>query len=195
MNDDSESNPAASDAPQYACPSCGAANWPSDPEQRVLQCTDCGEQSFLPGDEQDAEAARAAEAEALARGEAEAARELDLSEMRIRQIANLRRGAYRSRSWLIVGIVACIVGAAQLVFLAIQGRRHGLRIAPAFDGITAVAALMICAYFIRRVRELSREIRESKQQDPPEPPDLSTLSDGSQQLGNLERLANQSEEP
>ncbi|HEY2589913.1 MAG TPA: hypothetical protein VGI81_29485 [Tepidisphaeraceae bacterium] len=161
-----------------------------DPTQTALQCPHCGGQFSIAGEEAPEHAATGAIDDAQAWAEMESRREGDLSELRIRQVASLRRGVYRTRSWLIIGASTCAVGFAQLVHLAIRDGRFGLRLGPMFDAILAVLAALIFWHFVARIRALSREIRESRMHDPATPPDFSTLSDGSQRWTNLDELAN-----
>jgi hypothetical protein len=120
--------------------------------------------------------------------------EADLSGLKIKQISALRRGAYRTRSWLMIGAISCAVGAAQLVFLAIKARRAGLRLVPLGEVLMAVIGLGLCVYFSRRALEAHREIQKSRLQEPTTPPDFSTLSDGSQRWRNLQSMADDQRE-
>jgi hypothetical protein len=115
-----------------------------------------------------------------------------LNSNRIRQMAALRRAAYRSRSYCLIAIGACIVGAAELVFDAI----HRLRQHPAFFGILIATAYFLAAavlivltrYFIRLAARFHRESKKSILSDPAIPPDFSQLQDGSQVVKNLEEM-------
>lgn len=120
---------------------------------------------------------------------ADQADDAELSAMRIHQISALRRGAYRTRSWLIIAAVVFLAGAAQLIYLAVHGFRLGQRIVPIGDLAAAVAALVVCPYFVRRALRVHREIHRSLIEEPTTPPDFSTLSDGSQRWKNLEAMA------
>src|SRR5688500_20375866 len=60
-------------------------------------------------------------------GEDERADELD--GLRIRQLSALRRGAYRGRSYALIGVGACVVTAIQLLLMMIahvRGRGWGV---------------------------------------------------------------------
>lgn len=174
----------------YHCPHCGGLVSVEGPTQSGLRCPHCGESFSIASDDVPANTAAGGVEDAQARAETEARREADLSERRIRQVANLRRGAYRTRSWLIIGACTCAVGFAQLVHLAIRDWRFGLRLGPAADVILAMLAAAVFWHFVRRIRALSREIHEPPMHDPATPPDFSTLSDGSQRWANLDELAN-----
>jgi hypothetical protein len=160
----------------------------SDPAQTVLQCPACGQQFFAPSTPEEDSTSNHEQAQAQAADE-EARREAELSELRISQVANLRRGAIRSRSWFIVGAVACVVGASQFVYFAIERYRGGERSGPLRDGLCAAILLMIVPYFMRKIRLLGKEIAESRLKEPATPPDFTTLSDGSQRWANLDQLA------
>lgn len=106
--------------------------------------------------------------------------------MRIRQISDLKRGAYRNRSWCVVGAAACLVGAAQLVPMTVHELHRGDVVLPIGFCFAAAAALVGAGYFIRSASVLTREIRASSSlPEPTAPPDFSTLSDGSQHWKNL----------
>lgn len=117
----------------------------------------------------------------------------ELSELRIRNISNLRRGAYRSRSWLIIAAGICVVGAAKSVQLTFVGIRGHLYWAATGDALFTLAALILASFTIQKIVALTREIRSSRLQEPTEPPDLSNLSDGSQRWKDLENMAEEKE--
>jgi hypothetical protein len=184
---------AAQPAPEplvYHCPHCGGLVSVQETTQSLLHCPHCtelfsitndGSTEHVPSDSSDVGHAPAG---------IETGPEAELSELRIRQVAGLRRGAYRSRSWLLMGACTCGVGFAQCVHLAVRDWRLGLRMGPATDLILAAAAVLAFRFFLRRIRDLNRELRESAMRGPATPPDLSSLSDGSQQWANLNELAN-----
>jgi ribosomal protein L37AE/L43A len=184
-----ENSPESPEPSEQQCPACGQAVSMDPLSEGPLQCDQCGEQ-FSVAQEPDAGASEILEDEdKQAEEDLRQKHESELSEMRIRQISGLRRNAIRTRSWLIVGAIACVVGAAQLVFLAIRGYRHGLRTGPVGDVLFAIAALMIGSYFVRRAREFIREIEKSRLEEPISPPDFSTLNDGSQRWKALDELS------
>ena len=164
----------------YHCPNCGGLI-AATAGQRLIICPHCNEQSFM-ADESTQEGESSEQTEPV---KSAMPREPELSELRIKQISNLRRGAYRNRSWCVVGAVACLVGAAQLVQMTVREARRGSVILPIGFCLGAAAALVGTAYFIRSVMLLTREIRASTIPEPATPPDFSTLSDGSQRWRNL----------
>jgi hypothetical protein len=158
----------------------------------VLQCPQCGQQFFVSTDGAE-ELASADDEGQTQTPEDDAKADADLSELRIRQVSDLRRGAIRSRSWLIVVAVACVVGAGQLIYLAVRQYHAGHRRGALRDVLCAAVALLIVPYLVRRIRQLGNEIRETRLKDPQTPPDFSTLSDGSQRWTNLEDLTGKNE--
>src|SRR6266513_1165130 len=113
----------------------------------------------------------------------------ELDGLRIRQLATLRRAAYRSRSHAIVAMLVCAAAVVQAGFLLVQ---HLIRIG--FDARLLLYAAFILAgayggiFFWRRAVALHREATQSHQDNPTTPPDFSTLSDGSQRWKNLEEI-------
>jgi hypothetical protein len=108
-----------------------------------------------------------------------------LDSNRIRQMAALRRGAIRSRSYCVVAIGGCLVGAAELTF-------DGVRDCPAIRAfiyfLCAIALIWAAAYFFRLARRFHREAKQSAIPPPATPPDFSQLQDGSQIVRNLEEM-------
>jgi hypothetical protein len=112
--------------------------------------------------------------------------ESELNELRIRQMATLRRSAYRGRSYAIIGVTACIVMAVQLLWTIVRSRRLDFwTIAFALMTIFSIWGAIFC---IRRAIAMNREAKQSTLLEPPTPPDFSTLSDGSQLAKNLEEI-------
>jgi len=112
-----------------------------------------------------------------------------LSALRIKQIATLRRAAYRSRSHAVVACAACAVVAVQLVWNTISDLRGGaFSIKSAGYGLFALAGIYGAVHFFGRARAYHRMARQTALHEPAEPPDLSSLSDGSQRWKNLEQV-------
>jgi hypothetical protein len=115
-----------------------------------------------------------------------------LNSNRIRQMAALRRSAYRSRSYCLIATGGCIVGSAEFIFDAIHRLRHysggfDILIAIAYV-IAAIALLVFTRYFIRLAAQFYRESKKTILEDPTTPPDFSKLQDGSQIAKNLEDM-------
>src|SRR5437763_15876747 len=92
----------------------------------------------------------------------------ELDGQKIRQFTALRRGAIRARSWCLIAATVCGVAAVQLIIKSVQNVRHthtwGLR--PTGFVLFAVAALMVAGYFLRRAKELKREIDKPMLEEP-----------------------------
>jgi hypothetical protein len=120
----------------------------------------------------------------------------ELSGLRIRQVTSLRRGAFRSRSYCIIGAAACAVCAIQLVVMMVKlarfrDARHWAMIGG--EALLALGALWGCVVLVQRAIVFHRELRRPMLDEPTTPPDFSMLSDGSQQVEALEQMM--SEEP
>jgi len=111
----------------------------------------------------------------------------ELDGVRIRQLAAGRRSAIRLRTYLLVGMIGCLVAAAQSIILAIWAVRRGDW--PKTTLWMSLAALLLSAAFwlFGRLRHLSRQIRQPTLSAPLPPPDFEPLSDGSQHWKNLEK--------
>jgi hypothetical protein len=132
------------------------------------------------------------DAGAAAQGTAEAAPP-PLNAARVRQLSALRRGAYRARSYCVVAIGLCLVGAGQLAAMTVRHvRAAGWEWRPAGYVCGIIAAMMAAAFFARRAAELNRELRTPRRSaaagDAQAAPDFSTLSDGSHAWKNLEQM-------
>jgi hypothetical protein len=177
--------------PSHPCPNCGNAVASSTTDEAILQCAHCGTQFFRPDDtvepQPDDSDRDAAQSPAPA--------DEELSGLRIRQIAALRRGAYRSRSYCIIGAATClaaVINLALLIFHSIVDSRLALRpigylVLGSYVVLIAVA-LWGVNYFVRRVIDLTRELGKTLLEEPADPPDFSTLSDGTQHVKHLEEM-------
>ncbi len=116
-------------------------------------------------------------------------RAAELDGLRIRQLATLRRAAYRSRSHTIVAMLVCAVAMVQAAIFLVQHLMHiGFNWrALLYSGILIVGAFG-ATFFMRRAIALHREATQTHTPAPTTPPDFSTLSDGSQRWKNLEDL-------
>lgn len=112
-----------------------------------------------------------------------------MSAVRVRQLSAERRGAYRLRSYCVIGLGLCLVLGVQLAAMTITGARAA-GFGPRQIGYAcgAAAAGMAASYLARRALDLTRELRKPAQDAPAAPPDFSTLSDGSQHWKNLEEM-------
>jgi hypothetical protein len=115
-----------------------------------------------------------------------------LNSNRIQQMAALRRSAIRSRSYCVIAIGGCVVGAAEFIFDAVrqlhsEPKLHGILIAALYL-IAAAALLGLGWHFVRIARRLHGEIKRSVLPEPTGAPDFSPLQDGSQFGKNLEEM-------
>jgi hypothetical protein len=115
-----------------------------------------------------------------------------LDSNRIRQMAALRRGAIRTRSYCVIALGGCAVGAAQCVF---EGIRHWPTsanflaiLACGLFLLSAAALVVLGAYFLVLARRFHRQAKQSAIPPPQVPPDFSNLQDGSQIVKNLEEM-------
>jgi hypothetical protein len=112
-----------------------------------------------------------------------------MSAVRVRQLSAERRGAYRLRSYCVIGAGLCVVLGIQLAAWSVTGAREaGSGAKPIGYACGAVAAGMAASYLVRRAVELTRELRKPAQEAPEARPDFSTLSDGSQHWKNLDEM-------
>jgi len=115
-----------------------------------------------------------------------------LNSNRIRQMAALRRGAIRSRSYCVIALCGCIVGAAEFGFDAWKrwprpANVRGVLVATVYV-LCGVGLLLLGRYFFRLAMRFHGETRQSNLPNPQTPPDFSQLSDGSQIVKNLEEI-------
>jgi hypothetical protein len=115
-----------------------------------------------------------------------------LNSTRIRQMAALRRSAYRTRSYCVVAVGCCIGGAAQLAFFALRRLvylpgLHSIVISLVYI-IAAIGLLFLARYFLRLAMRSHREATKSILPEPEAPPDFTQLQDGSQIAKNLEDM-------
>ncbi|HEX5244440.1 MAG TPA: zf-TFIIB domain-containing protein [Tepidisphaeraceae bacterium] len=180
-------DPAPQDSQIACCPRCGN-EFQITELSPILQCPACGEQFFPPEPPE-------VPTETTESAEPKPSSEEELSGMRIRQISVMRRAAYRTRSYYIIGLGACLVIAIELCLMIIRSIRdthlH-------FRTATLLAFVAYCLFlvgaiaggffFARRLIELQQEIRQSLQKEPSAQPDFSTLRDGTQHIRELEQM-------
>lgn len=190
MQDPSENAPASPEntPPETTlnCPSCqGPVAIVQTDQAQVVACPHCNQPFIVPA--ADGTTLPVARTAGEADEEAEDIHRDDLDGMRIRQITLTRRGANRSRSYLLMAVLLCIAAAGQLVFKAVW-RIHatGWGDTMAVGYILGVPLALFVAYrFYRRSEIFRQEAMRSSLTDPAKPPDFSKLSDGSQFWKNL----------
>ncbi len=112
----------------------------------------------------------------------------DLDANRIRQVTKLRRAAYRSRGFLLIGSAFCAVLAVQLIWNSV-GRFRGGSFVIASSYLMAASILFALAWLaLKRAQHFKREADATALHDPKTPPDFSPLRDGSQAWKNLEDM-------
>jgi hypothetical protein len=112
----------------------------------------------------------------------------ELDGLRIRQLATLRRGAYRSRSHAVIAMIVCAVATAELGTTAwMRVRAIGWTSVPLLCIAMIPVALWGAIHFYRRASVLHREATRSLQAGPTEhtSPDFTTLGDGSERWDRL----------
>jgi len=115
-----------------------------------------------------------------------------LDSNRIRKMAALRRAAIRTRSYCVIAVVGCAVGAAELIFDAIRRwptpvNPRGILISILY-GLCAAGLLGLGVHFARLAVRFHRETKQSAIGAPAKPPDFTNLQDGSQIVKNLEDI-------
>jgi hypothetical protein len=118
---------------------------------------------------------------------------IHLDSNRIRQMGALRRGAIRSRSYCVIALGGCVVGAAEFEFYAWRRwprpvNARGVLVAMVYV-VCGAGLLLLGRYFFRLAMRFHREARQSNLPPPQTPPDFSQLSDGSQIVKNLEEIS------
>jgi hypothetical protein len=111
----------------------------------------------------------------------------ELDGVRIRQLAAGRRAAIRLRTYLLVGMIGCLVSAAQSIILAILAVRIGDWLKTALWIALAIPLLCAACWLLRKLRHLAQQLHPPTSTTPLPPPDFGPLSDGSQHWKNLER--------
>jgi hypothetical protein len=198
-----ESDPEPADAtipppPSLVCPQCGTTLDPAIATGPVAECPSCRCQFFVPSSE-DAVGGPSPDDANEASGEQGDA-ETELSELHIRQLIILRRSAFRTRTYLFVGTCGCLFITIQLLILAGQNiyRNHHVGRFDISFFFFAIAAFMGAVPLGKKTLALHRQIQAddraraaAEAEADKNPPDLSTLSDGSQHARNLERMASE----
>lgn len=161
----------------HDCPECGAALVDVEGEPNLLRCERCDKYFDVPEEHRadDHESHEATD------------RQDELDGLRIRQLAAMRRAAYRSRSYCVIAAMVCVVAVVQLAWNGIALiRATGWGMRPVSYFLFTILAAWGAAFFTRKAMELNREAKKSTLPDPTTSPDLSTLSDGSDRWKNLE---------
>ena len=184
-DDAQAAEPSTPNLELFACPHCDRevdlANLVASPPSPFITCPHCGGQFSLPSDESQEDAA-AADQEA---------KEEELSALRIRQLSRQRRALIRTRSYMLIAYFGCLAICAQLIYMTIQEYRHirhGIDIKMIGYICFALAATIPATFFLRRSQAIAKELQKPLLEEPPQPPDLSSLQDGSQHWKNLDKM-------
>jgi hypothetical protein len=168
----------------YACPQC-AQPVTIDREHGgpFVSCPHCGE-SFAIATAEDASEPHDLDDE-LSR-----AHDAELDGMRIRQLSVARRAAIRARTYLIIGVIVSLTGAEELSRHIVLStlRKDASRLQRYLFAVTAVLAIYAARYLWIRFVEIGRELKRPLLEEPTEPADFSTLSDGSQRWKDLDDI-------
>ena len=112
----------------------------------------------------------------------------ELDANRIRQLSALRRATLRTRSWWV--IAAALAGSAAVDLLVKAGRAvaHGLGLWATLLAVVGGTAALATVVALRQARQLTREADGPPRPDPVDPPDFSTLDDGSNRWRELDQI-------
>ena len=111
----------------------------------------------------------------------------ELDGIKIRRLAAGRRAAIRLRTYLLVGIIGCLVAMLQTLVLIVLAIRSGDWPMTALWISLVVLLLIVGCLLFGRLRRLSGQIHQPIPSPPLPPPDFGPLSDGSQHWKNLEQ--------
>lgn len=180
-----------------ACPEClKVVSVSPDQWGQTLACPHCGQDFALP--------AMAAPAGPVAvdlgdgftviddeePADSQRRRRDELDRMHMRHVAQLRRSAVRSRTYMLVLLIGCLAGIGQLIYLCYKffQKHHNLDLQ--HWGYIGLALLLarLAVRFWRRAQYFETESHRTELAEPAAPPDFSTLSDGSQYWKNLDQL-------
>lgn len=167
----------------WLCPQCGqTVQHPENPHDHLLICPSCGHQFFVEQPTQ-----TPTDLEPLVDSPPTDPHQDELDAARIRKHARMRQALYRSRSYALMGLGVCAVGVIHLMIQLLRGAYPPHRIALVW--VIILTLLIGTRFFLRKMLAHQRELRNiTPPVDPAQPPDFSTLSDGSQRVRNLEKL-------
>jgi hypothetical protein len=179
-----EASPPEHRAARFDCPGCAEeVDVPAGSVGQLVRCPYCNTDFFASPEHVNAAVVDDTPAESFDR-------EFEISKLRIEQFAALRRGAIRSRSWWVITQIACLFivldALGQIYVYVATWRRWG--IGPTVGLLVIIGAVALAIHGRRRAREFQKEIETSALSDPTEPPDFSTLGDGSDLLKNFEDI-------
>lgn len=156
---------------QVRCPHCGQElSCPPVAIPQEIACPHCGQEMWIspqeePGDHRSAE----------------------LDGLRIRQLAAGRRATIRFRTYLVVGLIGCVVAAIQALITMILAAQNKDVTRFILWAALLVLFLITTIWLYGRLRHLARQAHPSPPSSPVTPPDFGPLSNGSQHWKNLEK--------
>ncbi len=178
---------------EYACPHCGQpvelAPPPAPaPAGQAITCPYCFEEFSIAG----APPYPAEDADDAQWERRRQEKEQELDSLRIRNVVVARRAAFRTRSYFLIAGLGAAAITAQLLVNAFYHFKNHTGVAKPYGYLLCAAALVVAIIFcMKHARRLSREMKHSALDELPPPknePDFSQLSDGSQQVRNLEDI-------
>ena len=173
---------------ESACPHCGqgVAFVASDVPQTLI-CPHCQAEFVVPALDGATDLAEPDEADADDR--ADVTDEM-ISAIRVRQLSAERRATYRAGSYCVIAAGVCAVTIAQLTWMIIQHikTRGGWGIQCTGYLLFNALAAYAFGFFLLRARQFHREAKQTSLVEPVQPPDFSTLDDGSKRVTNLEEV-------
>jgi len=180
MSDESPATPAG----QLVCPGCDLAfEAEAGAVARVEQCPGCGQPILIPAMDGSTEIPEETEAaDTLAEDDG-------INRLHVQQLTRERRSLIRSRSHALVGLGLCLVGAGELMLFGVRAiRHHEPWTGPALYFLLVPVALWLAWRMARLALNLHRQSKVELLDEPDNPPDFSTLQDGSQFVENLKKL-------
>jgi hypothetical protein len=174
---------------ESACPHCGqgVAFTASDTPETLI-CPHCQAEFVVPALDGATDVAEPDESETDV-GRADVTDEM-ISAIRVRQLSAERRATYRAGSYCVIAAGVCAVTIAQLAWMIIQHikTRGGWGIQCTGYLLFIALAAYAFLFFLLRARQFHREAKHSSLVEPSQPPDFSTLDDGSKRVTNLEEV-------
>jgi len=161
-------NPSPESWLRVCCPHCGQpVGCPRADQPQAVDCPQCGGSMWIspPAAEED--------------------RPAELDGMRIRQLTAGRRAAMRFHTYLLVGLIGCLVAAIQALILVLWAARRGNGMQLILWIALLILFLIMAAWLLGRLRQWSGQQDQAPPPPPPAPPDFGPLSDGSQHWKNL----------
>lgn len=166
-----------------SCPNCASQFIPAD--QALQQCPTCQRQFFIPIPDETSDDDETQVHLELEQRFREAQDRLNQKHIRIVQLE--KRALYRKRTWMLVLAMGMFGLAGQVVWRGVEWFSIHPWYALAY--LIVASGLMVGSVrFFAQAGHYSRLAREVRLPEPTEPPDFSTLSDGSQIVENLNRM-------